>query len=146
MIRRRLLAVAALLLVPLALASAIGLVADDPQDAFGMLLSLSLAVGAIGWAAGAWYQGHDHLHLDRCWFVELGGGRERGVPRRDDAYAAHAQRAEARVMQRGGVLVGDPGRHLRAGRRGEDREDEHAQQGPAPHRSILPDRWSPVST
>ena len=34
---------------------------------------LSLAVGAIGWAGGAWYQGHDHLHLDRCWFVELGG-------------------------------------------------------------------------
>ena len=44
MIRRRLLAVAALLLVPLALASAIGLVADDPQDAFGVLFTLSLAV------------------------------------------------------------------------------------------------------
>jgi MFS family permease len=35
---------------------------------------LSLAVGAIGWAGGAWYQGHDHRHQDRCWFVELGGG------------------------------------------------------------------------
>ena len=33
---------------------------------------LSLAVGAIGWAAGAWYQGHDRLHLPRYRLVELG--------------------------------------------------------------------------
>ena len=34
---------------------------------------LSLAVGAIGWAAGAWYQGHDTLHLPRYRLVEVGG-------------------------------------------------------------------------
>jgi len=34
---------------------------------------LSLAVGAIGWAGGAWYQGHDHLHLPRYRLVEVGG-------------------------------------------------------------------------
>ena len=34
---------------------------------------LSLAVGAIGWAAGAWYQGHDRLHLPRYRLVEVGG-------------------------------------------------------------------------
>ena len=34
---------------------------------------LALAVGAIGWAAGAWYQGHDHLHLPRYRLVEVGG-------------------------------------------------------------------------
>jgi MFS family permease len=34
---------------------------------------LSLAVGAIGWAAGAWYQGHDGLHLPRYRLVEVGG-------------------------------------------------------------------------
>jgi MFS family permease len=34
---------------------------------------LSLAVGAIGWAGGAWYQGHDSLHLPRYRLVELGG-------------------------------------------------------------------------
>ena len=34
---------------------------------------LSLAVGAIGWAAGAWYQGHDTLHLPRHRLVEVGG-------------------------------------------------------------------------
>lgn len=33
---------------------------------------LALAVGAIGWAAGAWYQGHDALHLPRYRLVELG--------------------------------------------------------------------------
>jgi MFS family permease len=33
---------------------------------------LSLAVGAIGWAGGAWYQGHGHLHLPRYRLVELG--------------------------------------------------------------------------
>jgi len=33
---------------------------------------LSLAVGAIGWAGGAWYQGHDHLHLPRYRLVEVG--------------------------------------------------------------------------
>jgi diacylglycerol kinase family enzyme len=46
MTRRRLLAVAALLLAPLAVASAVGLAADDPQQAFGLLLTLSLAVAA----------------------------------------------------------------------------------------------------
>ncbi|GAA4408035.1 MFS transporter [Fodinibacter luteus] len=34
---------------------------------------LSLAVGAVGWAAGAWYQGHDTLHLPRYRLVEIGG-------------------------------------------------------------------------
>ncbi|WP_392545052.1 MFS transporter [Oryzobacter telluris] len=34
---------------------------------------LALAVGAIGWAAGAWYQGHDALHLPRYRLVEVGG-------------------------------------------------------------------------
>ncbi len=34
---------------------------------------LALAVGAIGWAGGAWYQGHDALHLPRYRLVELGG-------------------------------------------------------------------------
>jgi diacylglycerol kinase family enzyme len=47
-VRRRLLAVAALLLMPLALLSAVGYAADDPQDAFGVLLTLSLAVLAAG--------------------------------------------------------------------------------------------------
>ncbi|KRE62409.1 MFS transporter [Nostocoides sp. Soil756] len=35
---------------------------------------LVLAVGAIGWAVGAWYQGHDSLHLPRYRLVEVGGG------------------------------------------------------------------------
>ncbi|HET6967029.1 MAG TPA: MFS transporter [Ornithinibacter sp.] len=34
---------------------------------------LSLAVGAVGWAAGAWYQGHDTLHLPRYRLIEVGG-------------------------------------------------------------------------
>ena len=34
---------------------------------------LSLALGAIGWAGGAWYQGHDTLHLPRHRLVEVGG-------------------------------------------------------------------------
>lgn len=34
---------------------------------------LALAVGSIGWAAGAWYQGHDALHLPRYRLVEAGG-------------------------------------------------------------------------
>jgi MFS family permease len=34
---------------------------------------LSLAVGAIGWAVGAWYQGHATLHVPRHRLVELGG-------------------------------------------------------------------------
>lgn len=34
---------------------------------------LALAVGALGWAAGSWYQGHDALHLPRHRLVELGG-------------------------------------------------------------------------
>jgi diacylglycerol kinase family enzyme len=48
--RRRLLAVAALLLAPLAVASAVGLAADDPQQAFGLVLGLVLALlaGAFG--------------------------------------------------------------------------------------------------
>lgn len=33
---------------------------------------LALAVGAIGWAGGAWYQGHDVLHLPRYRLVEVG--------------------------------------------------------------------------
>jgi hypothetical protein len=48
-VRRRLLAVAALLLLPLALLNAVGHAADDPQDAFGVLLTLSLAVLAAGY-------------------------------------------------------------------------------------------------
>jgi predicted MFS family arabinose efflux permease len=36
------------------------------------MAGLALAVGAIGWAAGAWYQGHDHLHLPRYRLVEVG--------------------------------------------------------------------------
>jgi diacylglycerol kinase family enzyme len=47
MTRRRLLAVAALVLAPLALLSAVGYAAEDPQDAFGLLLTLSLAVLAV---------------------------------------------------------------------------------------------------
>lgn len=34
---------------------------------------LTLAVGSIGWAVGAWYQGHDGLHLPRYRLVEIGG-------------------------------------------------------------------------
>jgi diacylglycerol kinase family enzyme len=49
MTRRRLLAVAALLLTPLAVLSAVGYAADDPQQAFGVLLSLSLALLAFGY-------------------------------------------------------------------------------------------------
>ena len=49
MTRRRLLAVAALLLTPLAVVNAVGFVVDDPQDAFGVLLTLSLALVAAGW-------------------------------------------------------------------------------------------------
>jgi diacylglycerol kinase family enzyme len=44
MTRRRLLAVAALLLTPLAVLAAVGYAADDPQQAFGLVLTLSLAV------------------------------------------------------------------------------------------------------
>ncbi len=44
MTRRRLLAVAALLLMPLAVLSAVGYAADDPQQAFGLVLTLSVAV------------------------------------------------------------------------------------------------------
>ena len=42
MTRRRLLAIAALLLTPLAVVSAVGLVVEDPQDAFGVWLTLCL--------------------------------------------------------------------------------------------------------
>ena len=49
MMRRRLLAVAALLLTPLAVVSVVGLVVEDPQDAFGVLLTLSLALVAAGY-------------------------------------------------------------------------------------------------
>ena len=49
MTRRRLLAVAALLLTPLAVVNAVGFVVDDPQDAFGVLLTLSLALVAAGY-------------------------------------------------------------------------------------------------
>ncbi len=49
MMRRRLLAVAALLLTLLAVVSVVGLVVEDPQDAFGVLLTLSLALAAAGY-------------------------------------------------------------------------------------------------
>jgi diacylglycerol kinase family enzyme len=49
MTRRRLLAIAALLLTPLAVVSAVGFVVEDPQDAFGVLLTLSLALVAAGY-------------------------------------------------------------------------------------------------
>jgi diacylglycerol kinase family enzyme len=49
MTRRRLLAVAALLLTPLAVANAVGYVVEEPQDAFGVLLTLSLALVAAGY-------------------------------------------------------------------------------------------------
>lgn len=48
MTRRRLLAIAALLLTPLAVANAVGYV-DELQDAFGMMLTLSLALVAAGY-------------------------------------------------------------------------------------------------
>jgi diacylglycerol kinase family enzyme len=44
MTRRRLLAVAALVLAPLAVLSAVGFAADDPGQAFGVFLTLSLAL------------------------------------------------------------------------------------------------------
>ena len=49
MTRRRLLAVAALLLAPLAIVAAVGYVADDPQDAFGVVLTLSAALIAAAY-------------------------------------------------------------------------------------------------
>ena len=49
MTRRRLLAIAALLLTLLAVVSVVGLVVEDPQDAFGVLLTLSLALVAAGY-------------------------------------------------------------------------------------------------
>ena len=49
MMRRRLLALAALLLAASAVASAVALVADDPQDAFGVMLTLSLALIAAAY-------------------------------------------------------------------------------------------------
>jgi diacylglycerol kinase family enzyme len=49
MTHRRLLAIAALLLTPVALLSAVGFAADDPQQAFGVLLTLSLAVFAAAY-------------------------------------------------------------------------------------------------
>jgi hypothetical protein len=49
MTRRRLLAVAALLLTPLAVVNAVGFVVDEPQDAFGVLLTLSVALVAAGY-------------------------------------------------------------------------------------------------
>jgi len=48
--RRRLYAIAALLLTPLAVVNAVGYAADDPQQAFGILLSLSLAVALAAFA------------------------------------------------------------------------------------------------
>jgi hypothetical protein len=47
--RRRLLAVAAVVLVSLAVLLALGYVADDPQQAFGLLLTLSLGVVVAGY-------------------------------------------------------------------------------------------------
>lgn len=34
---------------------------------------VALATGSIGWAAGAWYQGHSTLHVARHRLVEIGG-------------------------------------------------------------------------
>lgn len=34
---------------------------------------LALAVGAIGWAGGAWWQGHESMNLPRHRLIELGG-------------------------------------------------------------------------
>jgi diacylglycerol kinase family enzyme len=48
MTRRRLLAVAALVLAPLAVIAAVTYVTDDPQNAFGVVLTLSLALLAAG--------------------------------------------------------------------------------------------------
>ena len=48
MIRRRLAAVSALVLAPLAVLSAVAYVADDVAQAFSLLLSFALAVAA-GW-------------------------------------------------------------------------------------------------
>jgi diacylglycerol kinase family enzyme len=50
MTRRRIYAVVALLLTPLAVLSAVGFTLDDPQQAFGVLLTLSLAVLAAAYA------------------------------------------------------------------------------------------------
>ena len=50
MTRRRVYAVVALLLTPLAVLSAVGFALDDPQQAFGVLLTLSLAVLAAAYA------------------------------------------------------------------------------------------------
>ena len=56
MTRRRLLAAAALLLTPLAVLSAVGFAADDPLQAFGVLLSLTLTViaAAFGLVRRGW--------------------------------------------------------------------------------------------
>jgi peptidoglycan/LPS O-acetylase OafA/YrhL len=48
MTRRRLLAVAALVLAPLAVIAAVTYVTDDPENAFGVVLTLSLALLAAG--------------------------------------------------------------------------------------------------
>ncbi|MBM6404255.1 MFS transporter [Phycicoccus sp. CSK15P-2] len=45
----------------------------DQRGATLKMAGLTLAVGAVGWAAGAWYQGHDALHLPRYRLIELGG-------------------------------------------------------------------------
>lgn len=37
------------------------------------MAGLAMAVGAVGWALGAWYQGHDRLRLPRYRLVEVGG-------------------------------------------------------------------------
>ena len=56
MTRRRLFAVAALLLTPLAVLSAVGFAADDPQQAFGVLLTLTIALllAAYGLVRRGW--------------------------------------------------------------------------------------------
>ncbi|MGG5260912.1 MFS transporter [Phycicoccus avicenniae] len=43
------------------------------RNASLQVAGLALAVGAVGWAVGAWYQGHDAMHLPRYRLVELGG-------------------------------------------------------------------------
>ena len=111
---------------------------------------LALAVGAIGWAVGAWYQGHDVLHLPRYRLVEVGGvflavgagvarlrrlggpprlaQRPRPVPRRDrdghrrDDDDGRGARAEPGARPRRGLLRAPAlGRpRQRAGDRGGD--------------------------
>jgi MFS family permease len=44
------------------------------RNASLQMAGLALAVGAVGWAAGAWYQGHDRMRLPRHRLIEVGAG------------------------------------------------------------------------